>query len=80
MTDTDSTCMKLADNGGRFEMEWKALFDLQTLVVISKPPALAIKASANPVNKMAAYLTCTDSTTCSLNSNKNDNLYENPEI
>jgi len=51
-------------------------------VVISKYPNFLAGEDplANPVNKMAAWLTCTDSTTCSYHKKTNDNLYENPEI
>jgi hypothetical protein len=48
---TDSTCMKLIDNYGSFTMNWKANFDLKTIVLLSTPPPpLGGTAFPSPVN------------------------------
>ena len=72
--------MKLTNNAGRFEMEWKALFELKTLVVLSKALPLAESTLTSPWGGLGAYLDCTDSTTCSISSVVNIDIFTEPEF
>jgi hypothetical protein len=72
--------MILTDNAGRFEMEWKALFELKTLVVLSKALPLEDSILPSPWGGLGAYLDCTDSITCSISSVENQDFFNDPEF
>ena len=77
---SDTDCMKFNNPKGCFQLEWKALFDLNTLVILSNAPPLGSPSYMSSVNKLSVALTCTDFTSCSKYITEQDTMFQNPEI
>ena len=61
-------------------MDWKARFEVNSIVILSTPSALGSISYASPVNDLWFGLDCTDPSACSMSSHSLFGTYANPEL
>ena len=56
---TNTNCMSIDNDRGRFVLTWKAEFELTTMLMLSTPPNLATTAAfPSPVNRIMIIAYC----------------------
>ena len=62
-------------------MDWKARFEVSTVVSLSEAPPLGSTSYVNGVNSVVCVSACSDPTVCSFQPfDRNTDLYANPEV